>query len=62
MFCKDTFSQNLFWLLWSQIAKLNSVKIIEIDSIAKNFFAKFNFSSDIFVYLTVTAEELYNKD
>ena len=45
-----------------QIAKLNSGEIIEIGSIAKICFAKFNFSSDIFVYLAVTAEQLYNKD
>ena len=54
--------RNLFWRFWPQIAKLKSAKIIEIGSIAKIFFAKFNFSSDIFVYLAVTAEQLYNKD
>ena len=56
------YSRNLFWRFWPQIAKLNSAKIIEIGSIAKICFAKFNFSSDIFVYLAVTAEQLYNKD
>ena len=56
------YSRNLFWRFWPQIANLNSAKIIEIGSIAKCFFAKFNFSSDIFVYLAVTAEQLYNKD
>ena len=55
-------SSNLFWRFWPQIAKLNSAKIIEISSIAKICFAKFNFSSDIFVYLAVTIEQLYNKD
>ena len=50
------YSRNLFWRFWPQIANLNSAKIIEISSIAKCFFAKFNFSSDIFVYLAATAK------
>ena len=56
------YSRNLFWWFWPQTAKWNSVKIIEIGSIAKSFFAKFSFFPDIFVYLAVTAEQLYNKN
>ena len=54
------YSWNLFWQFWPQIAKYNSSKVIEIGSIAKICFAKFNFSSDTFVYLAVTVEQLYN--
>ena len=59
---EDKYPWNLFSRYYPQTAKLNSEKMIEIGSIAKICFAKFNFSTNISVCLAVTVEQLYNKD
>ena len=55
-------SKNIRGICFSDFGRKLRNQTLEIDAIAKICFAKFNFSSNIFVCLAVTVEKLYNKD